>query len=454
MRLARFGVFFLLAVAVNLSSRADEGQCLSSQETANQLFESVTSLEQVVSAIPVTKEKPVWKKIGKETWYQNPYGLLINSECFRDIGSLTADDMLQKFNEKFDVMIQGALRCKKRRHFTAIYELLMDTIEKRPRVTCKKDDCGGKTACAISSENRLNFTKPETGAMDRGVVWFHELLHLSQSENLTNEEHSNLSDANVGEDELYYWQTACFEPHNMVIMMKKNPKLCRNTMTTMRGKRFRYNKREVEHICSFFEKYINQIEKNYVEQLDRKLIPLVFDCKPHLDRDSCVDVAALNKKLSAAGLNKYQFPDLWPIHESLKKHVREKNFIKNQALLKTWLRLACSKASSDWNVGGSLSSCLNHIEKNLETILAQLDQDTATKFRQHLQFLKPKAKFVSEGPSNTYNIPWAGTDGRGKQILAQTIENCRSPELKSTSLCKAFETSFARPMARILKYWE
>jgi hypothetical protein len=413
----------------------DARDCPEAYREADNLLRSVPAVMNAVATFePLPEVAPSPLPGGG---FRTRHGIRVDASCMTHTTPAELDRTLGK-------VLSGVARCGNRRGLSSVQTLLYDVIRDGASFSCVLSGCPAKSAaCATQSSRNVNFR--DIAELGNPGTWFHELLHLGGADNQCTASHNAGTFTSRSRDEVYFWETACFDVSTLLQQMRGDPAICANALRTneLARTRFSYNARSIAGVCSIYSRYLKE-EKTYLGNVKSLLVPEIFACSSHLDEGRCPAVGTLNGRLRAAGLASLELPG-------------PQNYI-------AWMDRACGMYSSQdqLNPALSLQECSRRLlsegnrnflmEKVAAGLLTQIELDD---YLGSLRRMELKARFLSEGPANANAFPGLAESGKARQTLGDSIERCASVNgLKGTSLCRLFQTQMRRPMASLLHAWE
>ncbi|OFZ81892.1 MAG: hypothetical protein A2583_10720 [Bdellovibrionales bacterium RIFOXYD1_FULL_53_11] len=397
------------------------------------------------SGIPVAF-KPGFLSDGR---YQTAAGAVVSKSCISFIKTSRPDAfktdaaVTRKIDSVVSKMMAGINSCIKNRALSAHPAAIRKVLAQKPAIECGPPDdvCKQAIACAFHGENRIKFLSVDGFTSED--TWFHELLHLTKTDNKTPAEHNSNEPGKVLEDEIYFWSNHCFKPYKILADMRAGTSKACWAAKSHKGalKQHRYNERERKIHCNIYREYL-RLETAYDKLLADKSVPELFRCVPHQGGGRCVTPDRV-KNLLAKGANLKNITV-----------IDDKNYRAVLAARCNWIKPGQHTSALD------LSLCASGYIKDVTLYATSAHHSGAIsaaeldEIKAWLAPMKAKTAWFENGPAKLYMFPeWA--QERNHKPLTDALGAClHDHNLKDTSLCWAYRTTTARQMARLLYYWK
>ncbi|HAZ13650.1 MAG: hypothetical protein A2X86_16210 [Bdellovibrionales bacterium GWA2_49_15] len=417
----------VVALTAVLMGNAD---CPTSLEMAAKLL---AFARDSVTAVAPEVLPPAPRKTGERFAngnYRSRHGMIIHQNCLNKPGVTVA-----KLEETIGRMAVVTKRCGNR--FSPYTRALFNgAFSDGPLLTCNFGaECGEGADACFTGGTRINFMSVD--ALLNPSTLFHEMLHQAGVDNqhVSHHNHVSIGNDDMLNDEVYFWQTVCFDPNMMLTMMRASDPTkaaCSRPLQHYgRPNRVRHTSTSVNYVCGHFDRYLAK-ERQLITKTRTEVFPQVFTC----EMLTCPDLTAIATKLRTAGK-----PGL---------------ILPTAATAASWTRTYgfIDEGGMDEEPWGPFNTALARQGENFTTaklLEAGLTADEAQMYSLYVRHVGKKLKFMDEGIGSLSDYPDLALKGKSTTTVAKPIEECRTDEaLRRSAICRDFIRITSPAMADLL----
>ncbi|MCC7440964.1 MAG: hypothetical protein IT285_05000 [Bdellovibrionales bacterium] len=404
---------------------------------------------QALSVVEPDVPPPAPSPAGRRTpngGYRTRHGFAIAPGCF------TGGTTPESIESTITTLLNRASSCARTRLPGYTHALFNGVLHDGATITCRSGECAGETtgACYFqdaAGRHRVNFP-PARGHLGTSGTWFHELLHAAGADNQCVNRHNatGLSfDARAQDDEVYFWEAACFQPEVILAAMRAGDRaICSRALHnhSSRPNRVRHHLESIKRTCRFFLNYLTD-ESALITDARERLYPEVFSCGA--GTPACPPLDSLNTALVAAGEASRALP--------------------TPTTLAAWANEQChlsagsGSAEQPWS---PLYTCMTRLESHLEERLqglrtkvgdGGLTEAQVSAYERYFRSILRGSKVLADLTDLDRIVRRAGS-GAASSHITELITECRAEGGAGSAFCQRFETDTVPRLAGLMARWQ